>query len=309
MTPSDREKWLAARCLGVGGSDAGVLMACSPHSNIVQLWAQKTGRLPSTPSNTRMRWGTRLEGAILDEYEHVTGLAVVPQSEVVPDRVADVAGVPMLRHPDLGIMLGNLDGCVVDRDRGPGVIDAKTVESRMFGGWLSDGRPPLYILVQLAHYMEIAGLQWATIAAFTGLSDDLYIFDMERDAGFGERLMEIEDTFWNRYVKRDQQPPADTSATTARTLRALYPKDNGTLVKMTGPAVDWAADFDDLTREINEKKIERDKAKTMIIATIGEHTAGVLPDGSGFTYKAGKKNRSLLRAGAKTLDKLGKATT
>jgi putative phage-type endonuclease len=308
MSMSERDAWVAARRAGIGGSDAAAVVACHPYQSLLSLWLDKVGRGKPDEDSQRLRWGRRLESAILDEYEYVTGLHVVPDREALPHAVADVAGVPMLRHPSLPIMLANLDGVVIGDRRGPGVIDGKTVESWPFHGWIADGRPPLYILVQIAHYMEVTGLEWGVVAAFTGLSDPLYIYEVERDAAFGERLMEAEDTFWRRYVVRDQPPPADASEASAKALRALYPKDNGRLARLDGPAVEWVEEFDELSERIRGLEVQRERAKTLITATIGEAAAGILPDGSGFTFKTGARGRSLRRVSAKALRKYEKTT-
>jgi predicted phage-related endonuclease len=299
----ERGAWLAARRSGIGGSDAAAVVACHPYQSLLSLYLDKTGRGKDDEDSQRLRWGRRLEGAVLDEYEFITGLEIVGQDVALPHVLAEVApNVRMLRHATMPHAIGNLDG-VVMADRGPGVVDAKTTEWWPFQGWIADGRPPLYILVQIAHYMEVAGLQWGVVAAFTGLSDPLYIYEIERDPAFGERLMEAEDTFWRRYVMRDQPPPADSSEASAKALRALYPKDNGRLARLDGPAVEWAETFDDLTERIKELEVRREQAKTLITATIGEAAVGMLPDGSGFTFKTGVRGRSLRRASAKAMRK------
>jgi putative phage-type endonuclease len=304
MSMENRDAWIAARRAGIGGSDAAAVVACHPYQSLLSLWLDKVGRGKPDHDSQRLRWGRRLEGAILDEYEYVTGREVVADGEALPHAVAEVApGVSMLRHPGMPIMLANLDGVVCGDSRGLGVIDGKTVEQWPFHGWVADGRPPLYILVQIAHYLEVCGLEWGVVAAFTGLSDPLYIYEVERDRGFGERLMEAEDTFWRRYVMRDQPPPADASEASAKALRALYPKDNGRLARLDGPAVGWVEEFDDLTERIAELDAKRERAKTLITATIGESAAGILPDGSGFTFKTGARGRSLRRVSAKALRK------
>lgn len=304
MSTAGREAWLAARRSGIGGSDAAAIVACHPYHSLVSLWADKTGRLEPQADSARLRWGRRMEGAILDEYEDATGHRVIDGHEHAPELVEDFGdNVRMLRHRELDVMLGNLDGVVVDHPAGAGVIDAKTVMPAKFRRWVTDGRPPLCYLVQLAHYLEITGLDWACIAAFTGLADELYIFEMERDSDFGERLMEAEHTFWSRYVARDQEPPADGSRATAIALRELYPRDNGKAIRLTGPAVEWACEYDDLSAELRSISKRRDAVKTKLIATIGEAAAGILPDGSGYTYNTGQRGRTLRRASAKALRK------
>lgn len=37
----DHEKWLEARALGIGGSDAAVIMGMNPYKSPYQLWLEK----------------------------------------------------------------------------------------------------------------------------------------------------------------------------------------------------------------------------------------------------------------------------
>jgi len=305
----DREAWLAARRQGIGGSDAAALMGCHPWHSLTSLYLDKIGMSEDEDSQL-LRWGRRLEGAVLAEYEHVTGLTVATHEDVIPDRIAVFpGGVRMLRHPSSDVAIGNTDGVVLDPDRGPGVIDGKVVLRYKFREWIRDGRPRLNYLVQLAHYMEVTGLRWATIAAFSGIEDPLYVYEVEHDPAFGARLMEAEDTFWRRYVKRRQPPPADTSEATAKALRVLYPKDSGKAVTLDGPAEEWARAFDEATEQAAAIDRKREAAKTALIATLGDAAAGVLPDGSGFTFRTGSRGRSLRRASASALRKYSKDTT
>lgn len=301
----DRAAWLEARRAGIGGSDAAALFGVHPYSSLTKLWAEKTGRLPADEDSTLLRWGRRLEPAILDEYSFVSGLELARGHDVVPDRVAEIRpGVPMLRHPDLHEMIGNTDSIALDPETGHGVVDAKACNPYKFRSWLSQGRPDLNYLVQLTHYMEITGLRWAAIAAFVGITDDLYVYEVEYDPKQGDRLKELIDTFWRRYVKRDQQPPPDDRPATRDAIKGIYPRDNGRVIKLTGPSEEWAAEFDDLGLEIKMLKAEQELAKTKLIATLGAAVAGELPDGSGFTFKTGKRGRSLRRSTAKNMRKM-----
>ena len=49
----DHEKWLKTRDLGIGGSDAAVIMGMNSYKSPYQLWMEKTGQVepPSTMKN------------------------------------------------------------------------------------------------------------------------------------------------------------------------------------------------------------------------------------------------------------------
>ena len=62
-TDITREQWLEYRRTGLGGSDAAVVMGLTPYRSKIELWADKTGRMPETEDNEAMRTGRDLQSA------------------------------------------------------------------------------------------------------------------------------------------------------------------------------------------------------------------------------------------------------
>ena len=59
------EKQIKARSQGIGGSDAGTLLGLNPHKTAVELWLEKTGRMPiDNTDNPAQEWGRRLEAVV-----------------------------------------------------------------------------------------------------------------------------------------------------------------------------------------------------------------------------------------------------
>lgn len=72
-----REEWLQLRRRGIGGSDASVIMGKNPYRSILQLWEEKTGKLPVTDEgNEYTYWGNVMEPIIRKEFMNRTGLKV-----------------------------------------------------------------------------------------------------------------------------------------------------------------------------------------------------------------------------------------
>lgn len=68
------EQWLELRRRGIGGSDASVVMRQNPYRSVIQLWEEKTGRLPvEDTGNEYTYWGKERE---MDAYgdKRCTGL-------------------------------------------------------------------------------------------------------------------------------------------------------------------------------------------------------------------------------------------
>ena len=80
MTPTGnltREEWLQLRRNGIGGSDASVIMGKNPYRSILQLWEEKTGKLPVTDNGNEFTyWGNVMEPIIRKEFMNRTGLKV-----------------------------------------------------------------------------------------------------------------------------------------------------------------------------------------------------------------------------------------
>ena len=67
----DHEKWLKTRDLGIGGSDAAVIMGLNPYKSSYKLWMEKTGQAEPEDLTGIMSvyWGTKNEPAIADWFQ------------------------------------------------------------------------------------------------------------------------------------------------------------------------------------------------------------------------------------------------
>lgn len=71
----DHKKWLKVRNMGIGGSDAAVIMGLNPYKSPYQLWLEKTGQAepPDLSGNQRVYWGSKNEPNIADWFQEETG--------------------------------------------------------------------------------------------------------------------------------------------------------------------------------------------------------------------------------------------
>lgn len=71
----DHEKWLKTRDLGIGGSDAAVIMGLNSYKSPYELWIEKTGQAepPDLSGNQFVYWGTKNEPAIAEWFQEETG--------------------------------------------------------------------------------------------------------------------------------------------------------------------------------------------------------------------------------------------
>ena len=149
-----REEWLQLRRKGIGGSDASVIMGKNPYRSILQLWEEKTGKLPVTDDgNEYTYWGNVMEPIIRKEFMNRTGLKVRQKHA-------------MIIHKDYPYLFADVDGIVTDERGEKCIFEAKTASQYKAEQW-EDGVPEEYIL-QVQHYLEVCGMDKAYIAALIG---------------------------------------------------------------------------------------------------------------------------------------------
>ena len=101
MNETAKQKWLADRRSGLGGTDASAIMGVSKFKTPYQVYLDKLGELPEQPDNDRMRYGRMQEPVIRQWYADTTGRSVT-----VP--------VGVVRHDKYSFILGSFDGLTDD---------------------------------------------------------------------------------------------------------------------------------------------------------------------------------------------------
>ena len=264
-----RDEWLTVRRQGIGSSDAAAAVGLNPYKSQLQLWMEKTGRdgaLPVVDPNddqSPMYWGTLLEPIVAAHYTRRSG-----------HRVRRVNAV--LQHPEHSWMLANIDREVV------GASDVQILECKtagIHGARLWRDGVPEYVQLQVMHQLAVTGKQAADVAVLLG-GQELQVFRIERDDTLIAQLVALEQQFWG-YVERDQQPPADGSASAELALRCLYPRDSGTTLDFSTD-LEMSGVFSDLlaVREvITTQTALESQLKQRIQQRMGEATRAVFEIG------------------------------
>lgn len=275
-----RTEWLQERQLGIGGSDAPVILGVSPWKSAYELWLEKTGPVvPESATTPDILRGKALEPMIADIYSRETGRALV---DICAPFVSE-------KYP---FMRGNIDrliprgGPAGDRE---GVLEIKAPRSQTFSRLKREGLPD-YVLVQLQHYLTVTGLSWGSVAVFSADAWELIHFDVPADPALAEILVEKEAEFWH-HVETGTQPAIDS-----RPLVDLPPV-GGELVRIESDA--WAKAVEDLrlAREIAEEAAAIEDAAKGKIWMLMDAAGAEVAEGAGarIYWKA--------QAGRKTLDK------
>ena len=276
MTPQEREKWLAERKSGIGGSDAGAILGVSPWATPVTVWLDKTGRSEPKPETEAMRIGTELEDFVARRYEQETGRMVQRFNRMLHD----------------GCLLGNYDRLVVPDGakvashmgevRTDTLLECKT--SSAFG-W-DDGVPPQYV-AQVMHYMGLSpSLQHTDVACLFLNIKQFKVFRVERDDEVIAAMRDKLTDWWERYVVADTPPPPVNEDD----CRLLWARSNpGKTVTASEDIAKKLDEYRSIEARIKELEAESQKAKDAICAFMEDAEVLVGPDGKPIlTYKSSK---------------------
>ena len=229
----DRAQWLTVRKAGIGSSDAAAAVGLNPYKSQLELWLEKTSQDANLPKpdpfdeTSPLYWGTLLEPIVAAHYTKRTG-----------HRVRRINAV--LQHSEAPWMLANLDREVV------GTPDVQILECKtagMNGARLWKDGVPEYVQLQVMHQLAVTGKQAADVAVLI-CGQELQIHRIQRDETMIRQLMDLERQFWHG-VETRTAPPADGSDSADVALRALYPRDNGQTLDLSGDVV-MEAVFSDL---------------------------------------------------------------
>lgn len=199
---TNRYDWLQQRKLGIGSSEASIILGLSTYESPYTLWEIKTGRAPLDPpadqQTTELReWGNRLEPVILD---------------AVCDKLGITAHKPEQAYQSIERpwQLANLDGLASTGE----IIEIKTVHWR--GAELWRNQIPDHAELQVHHSAAVTGAESAIVAGLIG-GNHLEIHRVTFNQNIIDIICEAEDEFWH-YVTTDTPPPIDGNS---RTMTAL----------------------------------------------------------------------------------------
>src|SRR5699024_9178497 len=259
-------------------------LGINPFQSRLELWMNKTNRdahLPKSDPNdisSPMYWGNLLEASVADAYSHKTG-----------NRVRRVNAVLQHPDPDKHWMLANLDFAVVGNDEVQ-ILECKT--TGINGARLWANGVPDYVRCQVQHQLAVTGKQAADVAVLI-CGQELQVHRIERDDELIEHIIKFEREFWGM-VEQDTPPEADGSDSAERALRALYPRNNDTIVDFTEHS-ELDDDFD-LLLDIRQRIAHLDSQEALlrqgIQQAMGEASRAVFSAGE-ITWRRSSDSQTL----------------
>lgn len=264
-----REEWLQLRRKGIGGSDALVIMGKNPYRSILQLWEEKTGKLPVTDDgNEYTYWGNVMEPIIRKEFMNRTGLKVRQKHA-------------MIFHKDYPYLFADVDGIVTDERGEKCIFEAKTASQYKAEQW-EDGVPEEYIL-QVQHYLEVCGMDKAYIAALIG-GNKFVFHTIYRDDELIRNLISREKEFWEGCVLTDTEPVMDDSDATRDYLNQKYSDPIEGPIQLQEDMKSVLAEYQDVDCKIKELEKQKTGFANQIKAAMGEYETGEV-DGTVVSWK------------------------
>jgi putative phage-type endonuclease len=266
---ADHEAWLRTRNMGLGGSDAGVILGYNKYKTPFQLWLEKTGQAepPDLSDNQAVYWGTKNEANIADWFSEQTG-----------KKVERCGTLRSLAHP---FMLANVDRVVVGENAG---LEIKTAGVRQYKYWQDDEIPDSYYC-QCLHYMAVTGADRWYIAVLIG-GNDAKVKTIERNDDDIKALIQAENDFWH-LIQTKKAPPIDGSESCASALQGMYPGVKDTTINLPNEALQLINDINLDTLTIKKLKENQQLKKNQLMDLMGNNEVGIVGDHK-VTWKASK---------------------
>jgi putative phage-type endonuclease len=251
------DEWLEKRRKTIGGSDASAIVHLNKWSSPYRVWAQKTGRLPETEDNERMRQGRDLEGYVAERWMEKTGKRVRRENST-------------LYSPRYPFAHASIDRWVVGEDAGLECKTTSVLNVKAFKG----GEFPDQYWAQCLHYMAVTGAAKWYLAVLV-LNEGFYTYEIERTKAVQteiDALMTAEEDFF-KCLAHDTPPPVDGAAATSSTLISIYSGGLTDSVNLMGHEVDVEryVQLKDNCRQLEE---EMERIKQGIMVDLGNSEKG-----------------------------------
>ena len=198
-TDLSREKWLAYRRTGIGGSDASAVMGASPFTTARDLYYDKLDIAPAIDDEdnwVQMEIGNLLEDLVARIFHSKTGYRVYQIKK-------------MFRSPAHPFMIADIDYFVEMPDGTTAILEIKTTNYNNRDKWFDDAEetiPPQYE-IQGRHYMAVMNLDRVYYCCLYGNNEnEVIIRHIDRDPDFESELIALEEYFWTNHVQAENPP-------------------------------------------------------------------------------------------------------
>lgn len=258
---SNSQEWHDMRSVGIGGSHVGIICGYSRWDSPMSLWARKTRRVvEQIEQNEAMEWGNRLEPVVIDKFADNN-----PEYTIYRD-------TGMWKHKDVEWQIANPDAIYQKPDGTYGVLEVKTAryEEDWQGDKYGEYKVPLSYMAQVQWYLQVFGLQEATIVAlFSGskyIEIPITADSFEQDAN----LARVE--LFRKHLTDDTQPDFDGANATLETIRKINPDIDDTEVELG----DLGMHYFNAVTEADKATAQLNEMKSRVISAMGKAKRGLV---------------------------------
>jgi putative phage-type endonuclease len=268
----EREKWLAQRREGIGGTDISAIVGVNPYRKPMDVFMDKLGYADPVEESESMHWGNVLEPVIAEEFTNKTGIELVRGEFMRSIENKLVIGTPDFLNHDM--LVG---------------MEAKTAGLRQAKLWGEEQTDivPIQYLTQVYWYLQLTGFDEWKLAVLIG-GQEFRIYTIKRDENVQAGLVDRAMQFWCDHIVTKTPPSLDSSEASEAYLKKLFPAHTTETLAIATPNINDA--MWNLHEEKKNLKAAEETVATLenqIKAYIGE-SAGVAGEKIQATWKASK---------------------
>ena len=263
-----RKEWESLRMLGLGGSDAAVVLGISPYNSALELYHNKRGTVfpnPKAPDEGLQfifDYGHTVEDLVVQEFCRRTGAVRVRETR-------------MFRHKTYPYITANPDAILRFPDGRLSVLECKTTIGFNRDIWKGNSCPPQYV-PQCNQYLCVLDddrIKEAYIACICGNTlNDFYSAVLERDPEVEEAQIDAEREFWCDVILAENEPAGSDPAADYKILMEKLADADEASKKHP---MDLPDEFkDDIERYMSAQ--ERRKALEERVANMKEEENGII---------------------------------
>ena len=286
-----RKEWETLRMMGMGGSDAAVVLGMSPYTSKQKLYYSKCGtdfamQEPDAGMQYIFEYGHRMEDMVIGQFCRATGCKRVRETR-------------MFRSKKFPFITANIDAIVQFDDGRLAIFEAKTTTLYNRDAW-ADHSCPAHYVPQCRQYPAVLDddrIEAVYIGCIYGNTPNDFTYGIvKRNKEAEEDQMLEEDYFWNEYVLAGQEPPrsgdpekdmeivlAKIGLADPSTRRKAVPLDQ----KLADPLSEYRTvheERQDLESKVKALKKQEDALLIPVIEALGTNIKGEVVDGSGRVY-------------------------
>lgn len=209
-----RKEWESLRMLGLGGSDAAVVLGISPYNSALELYHNKRGTVFPSPKKPDeglqfiFDYGHTVEDLVVQEFCRRTGATRVRETR-------------MFQHKNYPFITANPDAILRFPDGRLSVLECKTTIGFNRDIWKGNSCPPQYV-PQCNQYLCVLNderIKEAYIACICGNTlNDFYSAILERDPEVEEAQIDAEREFWHDVILAGREPVGSDPAADYKVL-------------------------------------------------------------------------------------------